>query len=211
MPFPFKFTAAMLICASFAGAASAQKPPASFIGPAFGISVSAVQNKAEYESAVTSINGQSSQANDSDASLQASYGFEINPQWVGTVGLSYSVKTSAAGTVDYTSGGAQAIEAKFKNHTALSFAPGLRVGNNTLVYGKLAYHQLSVDYTDSASTGGTTQHTGTGLGFGAAFAIDPSWEVRAEYEAVAFASDKVRLTTGKPIQSGLTFGVFYRF
>lgn len=207
----FHSFAAMALLLAASGAAMAQSASSNFVGPAIGLSVTAVQNKIDYESTVASINGQSSQTNDSEAALVASYGYAMSPQWVGTLGFSYGLKSTDAGTVNYTAGGAQNFSGKIKDHLALSFAPGYRVGVSTLVYGKLAYHQIKTDYTDTIGVNGSTTHAGTGLGFGAAFAISPVLELRAEYERVTYSADKAQLTTGKPQQSGLSFALLYKF
>lgn len=194
------------------GATSAQgTAQPHFIGPAVGLTVTSVQTKVDYESTVPSINGQSTQTNDSEAALTASYGFAMSQDWVGTVGFSYGLKSADAGTVTYTAGGTQRFTSKFKDHIVLSFAPGYRVGGNALVYGKLAYHQIKADYTDTGSVSGTTAHTGSGVGFGVAYAIDPKLELRAEYESVTYSAEKAQLTTGTPKQTGLTFGLLYKF
>eukprot|EP01041_Mallomonas_annulata_P023205 gene23205-43666_t len=36
-------------------------------------------------------------------------------------------------------------------------------------------------------------------------------ELRAEYESVAYASQKTQLTSGAPKQAGLTVGLLYKF
>lgn len=202
-------TAAALLAST--GAAFAQNAQQNFVGPAFGLAVSAVQNKVDFESTVASINGQSTQTNDTEAALIASYGFAMTPDWVGTVGISYSVKSTDAGKVNYTAGTAQSFSGTFKDHLAISFAPGYRVGPNALVYGKLAFHQVKAEYTDTAAAGGTNTHTGTGIGLGAAFALSPKVELRTEYEVVNYSGEKANLTTGKPKVSGLTVGLLYKF
>lgn len=202
-------TAAALLAST--GATFAQNAQQSFVGPAIGLTVSAVQNKVDFESTVTSINGQSTQTNDTEAALVASYGFAMSPDWVGTVGISYSVKSMDAGKVNYTAGTAQSFSGTLKDHLAISFAPGYRVGPNALVYGKLAFHQVKAEYTDTAAAGGTNTHTGTGIGLGVAFALSPKVELRTEYEVVNFSSEKANLTTGKPKMSGLTLGLLYKF
>lgn len=202
-------TAATLLAS--AGTAFAQNTQQNFVGPAIGLTVSAIQNKVDFESTVPSINGQNTQTNDTEAALIASYGFAMSPDWVGTVGISYSVKSMDAGKVNYTAGTAQSFSGTFKDHLAISFAPGYRVGPNALVYGKLAFHQVKADYTDTAAAGGTNTHTGTGIGLGVAFALSPKVELRTEYEMVNFSSEKANLTTGKPKMSGLTVGLLYKF
>lgn len=184
-----------------------------FVGPALGVSVSSVQTKVDYESSVASINGQSTQGNGTDVALLASWGFAMSPNWVGTIALSLGLGNQDAGTLNYTAGGAQTATIKTKEHVAISFAPGYRVAPNALVYGKLAYHQVKAESTDSFFNNATasTNHTGTGIGVGAAFALTPQLELRAEYETVAYSSSKVNVTTGKPTQSGLNLALLYRF
>jgi len=194
-----------------AGSTYAQTAQQNFVGPAIGLTISSVQNKVDYESTIASINGQSTQVNDTEASLIASYGVAMSQNWVGTFGVAYSVKSSDAGSVNYTAGTAQSFSGKFKDHLALSFAPGYRISPDALVYGKLAYHQIKADFTDTASSGGSNTHTGTGIGFGVAFAVTPQVELRTEYEMVNYSSEKTQLTTGKPKISGLTLGLLYKF
>jgi hypothetical protein len=200
------------VLAASCGTAFAQSTAqTNFIGPAIGLTVTSVQTTVDYESTVPSINGQSTQTNDSEAALTASYGFAMSQNWVGTVGFSYGLKSADAGSVTYTAGGTQRFTSKLKDHIVLSFAPGYRVGSNALVYGKLAYHQVKADYTDTASTSGTTTHNGSGIGLGVAFAIDPKLELRAEYESVTYSAEKAQLTTGKPKQNNLNLSLLYKF
>ncbi len=200
------------VLAASCGTALAQgTAQTNFVGPAIGLTVTSVQTKVDYESTVPSINGQSTQTNDSEAALTASYGFAMSQDWVGTFGFAYGLKSADAGSVTYTAGGTQRFTSKLKDHIVVSFAPGYRVGSNALVYGKLAYHQVKADYTDTGSTSGSLTHTGSGIGVGVAFAIDPKLELRAEYESVTYSAEKAQLTTGKPKQNGLTFGLLYKF
>lgn len=212
MKHPMSFNAMLLGLTAIASTVFAQGAEQSkFVGTALGLAVSAAQTKVDYESSVSSINGQSSQGNDSEAALVASYGFPLTTDWVGTVGLSYGLKSSDAGSINYTYSGSQTVTAKVKEHVALSFAPGYRFDSNVLLYGKLAYHQIKGEYTDTASTGNTSNHSGTGLGFGLAFALSPSLELRAEYEAITYSGEKFLLTTGKPKQSTAGLVVLYKF
>jgi len=182
-----------------------------FIGPAVGISISALQNKVDYTSGVATIDGKDSSANDTDISLIGSWGFAMAPQWVGTLGLSFGTKTADAGSFTYALSGTQTITGKIKDHWSVSFAPGYRLGTSSLIYGKLAYHQISGVYTDTLTTGGTTSHRGTGIGLGYAMAVSKQVELRGEYEAVTYSGADVNLTTGKPTQKALNLLVLYKF
>jgi len=212
MKYPKSFTAMLLGLIAFGSAAFAQgAEPSRFVGPALGLTVSATQNKVDYESSLSSINGQSSQGNDSEAALIASYGFPLITDWVGTVGLSYGLKSADAGSINYTYGGTQTVTVKVKEHLSLSFAPGYRLDSNVLMYGKLAYHQMKGEYNDTASSAGTVNHSGNGFGFGFAFTPAPSIELRAEYESITYSSEKILLTTGKPKQSAVGLTLLYKF
>ncbi|MBU0587055.1 MAG: outer membrane beta-barrel protein [Gammaproteobacteria bacterium] len=206
-------SAALLVCAvgATSGAWAQTKPAESFIGPAFGVSIYAQQTSVDYTSTFAPIGNRSSSGNGSEVSVIGSWGFALAPEWVGTVGLSLGTQTLDGGSFNYTSGGTQTITTKLKDHWSISFAPGYRVGADSLVYAKLAYHQITGVYTDTLTKGGTTTHTGTGWGLGYAFAVSRQLELRAEYEAVSYSSGKVLLTEGKPEQKGVSFSALYRF
>lgn len=212
MKFPTSYTAVLLGLIAIDSTAFAHGADQSrFVGPALGLAVSATQATVDYESSLSSINGQSSQGNESEAALVASYGFPLTTDWVGTVGLSYGLKSADAGSINYTYGGTQTVTVKMKEHLSLSFAPGYRLDSNVLIYGKLAYHQMKGEYNDTASSGGTSNHSGNGFGFGFALAPAPSIELRAEYESITYSSEKVLLTTGKPKQSAVSLTLLYKF
>ena len=182
-----------------------------FVGPAIGIAVTAQNNKVPLTSQVASINGQTSQANDTATSLLGSWGLALSDRWVATVGLAWDLNTTDFGKVNYTSGGNQTITLKAKEHLSLSVAPGYKVSNDVLVYGKLAYHQLKASYTDTATNSSTVDHNGTGFGLGVAMALTPRTELRAEYEAVKYNEQTVRTTSGKPEQTLFSLGLLYKF
>lgn len=212
MTYPTHAKAIPALLALWAGTVLAQNTEqGKFVGPGIGLTVAAVQNKLEFESGVASINGQNAENNESDVALIASYGFPLTSDWVGTLGLSYGLKSADAGSISYTYSGSQTISTKLKEHLSLSFAPGYRLDSNALVYGKLSYHQIKGEYNDTYTTGGSTDHNGTGFGFGLAFSLAPSFELRTEYETVKYSSSKVRLTTGTPAQSAVTLAVLYKF
>ena len=205
-------TTALLACAAAASSAYAQAAQnTNFIGPAVGIAVSALQNKVDYTSSVAAINGKDSSANDTDISVAASWGFAMSAQWVGTLGLTLGTKTTDAGSTTYALAGTQTITGKTKDHWSVSFAPGLRVGSSSLIYGKLSYHQMSGVYTDTLTAGGTTLHRGTGIGLGYAVAVSKQVELRGEYEAVNYTSADVNLTSGKPTQKAVNLVALYKF
>lgn len=203
-------TAALLACAA-SGVSAQTANQSDFVGPAIGVAVSAVQHKIDYVGTFAPLNGQSTQTNNSDTSLLASWGFAMTPDWVMTLGLSYGLNSADTGSIAYTFTGAQTLTTKVKEHVAVSMAPGYRVGSSALVYGKLSYHQIKAEYTDTLTGSGSITPTGTGVGFGAAFALAPHLELRTEYEAVNYDAKTVNLTSVTTKQTALNVGLLYKF
>ncbi len=203
-------TAALLACAASGAWAQAAKQN-NFVGPAVGVAVSAVQNKADYNGTFAPLDGQSTQTNNSDVSLLASWGFAVTPDWVLTAGLSYGLNSVDSGSIAYTWSGAQTLTTKTKEHVAISIAPGYRVGSSALVYGKLSYNQIKAEYADTLTGSGSISPSGTGVGFGAAFAVAPQLELRAEYEAIKYDSQTVNYTSVAVKQNAFNVGLLYKF
>lgn len=195
--------AALLACASGSALAQANST-ANFTGLGLGVSVASSKNKLEFEPAAAN----TFEGTDSAADLLASYGFNLGGQWVGTVGMAVGLKSTSFGTYIGTGSNSNATT---KQHFALSFAPGLRVGNDGLVYGKLAFHQLSVNYTSTSGFDDTKTHTGTGLGIGYAYAVGPKLELRGEFEAVTYGALTVGTSSTTPKQTSLALGLLYKF
>jgi hypothetical protein len=199
---------ALLVMTMGASVSASAQPDATFTGPAVGIYVSSISNKAEYGQFLA---GKSSSTNGSDAKLAATYGFELSPDWLGTVALEYGLREQDVGSVQYNLAGAQTVTAKLKDHWSLSFAPGYRLGRDSQIYAKLALHQITAAYTDTAGADGTSSQAGTGFGLGYAKQINTTFEWRAEYESVTYESAKVKLSTGEPRQDAFSLGVLFHF
>lgn len=198
----FRTVAAIAATTALCSTAALAQP--SFTGFGVGINASYI-NHSTSESFLPS-----NLANDSsEAALTASYGFAMGTDWVGTVGLSLGLMDSNFGTYTVSYGSASA---KTRQHIALSFAPGLRIGNDGLLYGKLAFHQMDVNYNNSFGFDVTKTHQGSGLGIGYAHALSPSLEVSVEYEAMKFEAQRVTdVDTAYPKQNNLNLGLTYRF
>jgi hypothetical protein len=193
-------TTAMASTASFAQTAS--KP--SFTGFGVGANLSFVKNSMDVTSGLSDLAN-----NSTEAALTASYGYAMGKDWVGTLGLSLGLKNSDYGS--YTSGSTTST-ATAKQHISISFAPGYRVGNAGLVYGKLALHQMTVNYVSTSGFDLTKTHQGTGFGIGYAHALSPSLEMSVEYEIVKFDSQATSATaTAQPKQGNLNLGIVYKF
>jgi hypothetical protein len=193
-------TTAMASTASFGQTAS--KP--SFTGFGVGANLSFVKNSMDVTSGLSDLAN-----NSTEASVTASYGYAMGKDWVGTFGLSLGLKNSDYGS--YTSGGITST-ATAKQHIAVSFAPGYRISNDGLVYGKLALHQMTVNYMSTSGLDMTKTHQGTGFGIGYAHALTPSLEFSVEYETVKFDTQNTAAnSTAQPKQGNLNLGITYRF
>lgn len=195
--------AVLLTCTSGPALAQANSK-ANFTGFGLGVSIASSKNKLEFEPAAAG----PFEGTDSAVDLLASYSFNMGNQWVGTVGMAVGLKSTSFGTYVGTSSNSNATT---KQHLALSFAPGLRVGNDGLVYGKLAFHQLSVNYTSTSGFDDTKTHTGTGIGIGYAYAVSPQLEVRGELEAVNYGSVMVGTSNTTPKMTSVGVGLVYKF
>lgn len=203
----FKHTAliaaALLACAAAPAMAQASKQT-NFTGPALGMSISAQQNRADLDIATT----EDIKASSSGADLIGSYGFSMGPQWVGTFGVAVGLKNSDLGS---TVSAGIPTSTTAKNHLSLSFAPGYRIGNDGLVYGKLAYHSLSVNTTSATGFDKTNTHSGTGFGVGYAMALSSNLELRGELESVTYSTEAVGTAKLTPKQTNFTIGLLYKF
>ena len=180
-------------------------------GPAVGLALQSQQLKTDYTSSVGSINGQNTSASDSAVSLVGSWGLALSERWVTTLGLSYGLSKTDIGQLSYTFGGTQRITAQAKDHLALSIAPGYRVHPQALVYAKIGYHQLTAEYTDTATSTSSLDFSGMGYGLGAALALSPQYQLRVEYETVRYSSKTAALTTAEPTQNLLSLALLYKF
>lgn len=197
--------AAAALLAFASGPALAQaKPNSNFTGLGLGASIASSKNKLEFEPAASG----PFEGTDSAADLLASYGFNMGSQWVGTVGAAIGIKSTSFGTFI---GNGSNSNATTKQHFALSFAPGFRIGSDGLLYGKLAFHQLSVNYTSTSGFDNTKTHTGTGIGFGYAYAATPQLELRGELEAVNYGAQTVGTSITTPKQTSLGLSLLYKF
>jgi len=197
------FTVTTALSCTAAVAQPAAQP--SFIGLGLGANLSFVKNSMELSS------GASDQAkNSTEVALMAGYGYALGKDWVGTLGLSLGLKNS-----DYTPyiTSSENNTATAKQHISIHIAPGYRVGNDGLVYGKLAVHQMKVNYvTTTAGIDMTKTHQGTGVGIGYAHALTPSLEFSVEYESVKFDSQNlIQTVTAQPQQGNLNIGLAYKF
>lgn len=200
------FTTTALVAALLAASSSAAlAQSANFTGPGLGVVVSAQQHRIDRDPAWTNDMGSNSTA----TALVGSWGFASGQHWVTTVGLDIGL-----GNTEYFRETASGITstAKVKQHYALSVAPGYRLGNESLVYAKVALHSLAIDYEATNATAYARTHQGYGLGVGYAQALAKNIELRAELETIAYGwettANNVKLA---PRQNNLNFALVYKF
>lgn len=192
-----------LTCAAASSFAQSAKA-ASFTGWGVGATVSAVNNAADLRPNLTDL-----AASGSEVALSGSYGYAMGGDWIGTAGLTIGLVGSDFGS--YMQGGTTST-AKIKNHYSVSFAPGYRLGDRGLIYGKVAYHQADVNYTATSGFDLTTAHRGTGVGIGYAMAMSDTLELRGEYEFVKFDTQNTSASSdATPHQGRLNVSLFYKF
>jgi opacity protein-like surface antigen len=125
-----------------------------------------------------------SHASDTRASLQSlidlSYGFATGKNWVTSVGMRYDPGKVNGGDTKLVIGSTDiAANLNLKNHLSVYVAPGRRLGEDWLLFGKLSYHQINAQHamTLNGATsryrapGATSRLHGIGIGMGAKWAL----------------------------------------
>lgn len=179
-----------------------------FTGFSLGASLGAVNSKIDFSPAA----GTDMASSDNAFDLVGSYGFSLGSDWIGTVDLNYGLKNIKFGS--FVSSTGVTSEASAKQHYAVSFAPGYRIGSNGLLYGKVALHSLTVNYTATSGIDFSRTHQGVGVGAGYAMALNNRLTLRAELESVSYNSQQNNnsaTATLKPEQLGLSATLLYKF
>lgn len=200
----FKLIPAVLACVAI----SAYAGDASFTGLSLGVGVGASHNKVDYGNFLA---GHASSKTDTASDVAFAYGMPVSDRWVAGFGATYDLGKHNYGRVNYTSGGAQTVDARLKQHWSLFIAPGYRVAPDWLAYGKVAYHQAKSEYVDTGTGSGTRSHHGTGVGFGVNHAIGRSLEAGLEIQQVRLSREAANNSTGKPTFTEYMVSIGYRF
>lgn len=194
-------TATLLACLH----ESALAQSSNFIGPAVGLTVSAQSYKLDRDPAWTS----DMTGNGSGVELVGSWGFDVAPKWVVTVGATMGLKNSEIFS-ETLSGNTSTATAK--QRYSLYVAPGFRLGTDGLLYGKVGYHSMVVHYASTAGTDIDKTHQGYGLGLGYAHALSKNLELRGEFEAVTYSAENTAATVKiAPKQNSLNLSLLYKF
>lgn len=132
------------------------------------------------------------------ATIFGQYGQSISENGLLTVGASYDVRSLK--TMD---------DIKQKNHYSVYLAPGYKLDQATLIYGKVGYHAATLQ-ADDGSLSLTTN--GVGYGAGVRYKLDKEFFVQAELEKINY-SKKTFNTNAEitPHITSLTVGIGYQF
>ncbi|RRV15169.1 outer membrane protein [Pseudomonas saudiphocaensis] len=103
------------------------------------------------------------------------------------------------------------LKATIKDHFSLYVAPGYRFQPNWLAYGKLAYHQMQVDYRDSATGKSSKTFDGVGYGLGLAYALGSNVETGVEAQYIGYQSYRRGIVKAEPSTTQLSWSLTYRF
>jgi opacity protein-like surface antigen len=180
-----------------------------FSGFSVGFAAGGMHNSVDYSGY---IEGNSSSKNDYLGALNAGYGFAFGDSMVLSVGASYVLGKSEFGETRYLDGAQSGVvKGKYKDHWSVYVAPGYRFAPDWLAYGKLAYHEMKSEYSDSLVGSGESRHHGIGYGAGVGYALSQNIDLNAEVQHVEFSRAHFALSSGKPAVTQYTVGINYRF
>lgn len=188
--------------------ATVQAEESSFTGASFALGLGAARNRLDYGGFLA---GQTSKETDAVGILDASYGFNLAPQWVVALGATYDLNKTDFGTVTYVAGVNTSVDVQLKNHFSLYVAPGYRLSPNWLGYAKLGWHHAKGEFNDSQFGRGETTHNGVGYGLGVSTVLAKQIEARFEVQHIDFNRKSANLSDGKPEINEAVVYLGYRF
>lgn len=185
-----------------------------FEGPGLSASIGYVKNDVDYSYLDTDFNGEDGSTKDVAFEVGLSYAVAISSNFITEVGLTYGLNNLDVERVNYTDtqfSDEYDLKATIKDHFSLYLAPGYRFQPNWLVYGKLAYHQMQVDYRDSATGKSSKTFDGVGYGLGLAYALGSNVETGVEVQYVDYQGYRRGIVKAEPSTTQLSWSLTYRF
>ena len=180
-----------------------------FTGASLALGLGSVRNQVDYGGYLA---GQTSKDTDTVGILDASYGINLAPQWLVTLGATYDLNKTDFGTVSYVDGGnTYSVDGQLENHFSFYVAPGYRLSPNWLVYAKLGWHHAKGEFNDSQLGSGETTHNGVGYGLGVSTVLARQIEARFEIQHIDFNRESANLSDGKPETNQAVVYLGYRF
>lgn len=173
------------------------------------------------------------------AGLNVSYGFALGPTMILRVGATYDFNDTdvESSTSSYSNIRGESdrtwTSVEESDHYSLYVAPGILLGERTLAYAKLAYHNMELsekyswveydtggDVFDSYSSKGSEDFAGWGFGLGIETRVTSNICFSVEVQHVRYGSETMYGETGpgyvyqekvEPDSTIGTFGLSYRF
>lgn len=185
-----------------------------FEGLGLSASIGYVKSDVDYSYLDTDVSGEDGSTKDVAFEVGLSYALAISGDFITEVGLTYGLNSLDVERVNYTDtqfSDEYHLEATVKNHFSLYVSPGYRFQPNWLVYGKLAYHQMQVDYRDSATGKSSKTFDGIGYGLGLAYALGSNVEAGVEAQYIDYQSYRRGIVKAEPSTTQLSWLLTYRF
>jgi len=144
-----------------------------------------------------------------NGSAQVAYGFVATPSIVISVGGTFSLGTSKAGTLQI---GGDSVELRYKNASSLYVEPGFLLNEKTLAYGKLSYEAAKGVVAVSGESETSKSIKGTGFGVGVRTMLDKTSFIQVELKQVNYRGiDIANVASLKPKAAVGTIGLGMTF
>lgn len=205
----WKYMKKIIVVAMALAATSVFAQASNFGGFSAGLNLNTVSTnvKATYDGA-GSFDGIGQQS--WNGSVQAAYGFVTSPSTVVSVGASYGLGNSKAGTLKVDGG--STYEVKTKNQLSVYVEPGFLFSNSTLVYGKLGYERVKGISSVDGDESGSDKLKGSSFGFGLRTMLDKTSYVQVEVRQLGYSSVTVQDVGSYKVKATVgTAGFGYRF
>ena len=180
-----------------------------FTGFSAGVNANFADSKVEYSGTGTvGAAATKSSQGDTNASLQAQYGFGISDKFVVGLGLTYGIGELKSGSFSPAAG--VSISSKLKDMYSINIEPGYVVTPSTLVYAKVAYASAKGESTGNLV--GSTNLAGYGVGLGFRTMLTGKVYLQGEYVQTSY--DKKNVVTGIDVKGDTgvaSIGVGYNF
>lgn len=176
---------------------------AGFDGVNAGAAFDLKSTTAEIEFNGTNFNGVGRQS--VNAHIEGSYGFVAGDKIIVSVGATYDLFDTELLSI---SDGGNSAKLKETNHFSLFVAPGYRVSDNALIYGKLGYHHSNIKSSYSAGGEDNINESVHGLGYGLGAKVALNKELYFSVEALRVDYKSITILGGPKGTTGTTIGSF---
>ena len=195
-----------LIAAALAASPAAFADTSNFTGLSAGLNLNLITGGVKVSVDGESFDGIGGKQTES-ASLDFAYGFAIGSTNVLNVGIDIDLSEPKIYEQNATDAN---TSAKQKNRYGVYVAPGITVGKDTLVYGKLGYNRFKGEIV-LEGTAGSTSFTGVSYGAGAKVMLSKNMFMRIEANRQTYSSKTLLGVAFKPSATVGTIGLGMKF